>query len=202
MTAADADSSASVRDARDGPKGPEPPEAREAREAEEIENALRAEVEAAAREAVEAQDRYLRTLADFDNYRKRIGREREDWWRQAQEQVLREILPVLDNFERALAAEPGPGGDGGFRAGVELIQRDFLQALERLGVRPFGSVGELFDPQRHEAVARVERGDLADQTIVEETLRGYLFHDRVLRPARVVVAVEPAPPPEPGEAAS
>lgn len=202
MTAADADSPASVRDARDGPKAPETPEAGEARQAKELESALRAEVEAAARAAVEAQDRYLRTLADFDNFRKRIGREREDWWRQAQEQVLREILPVLDNFERALAAEPGPGGDGGLRAGVELIHRDFLKALERLGVRPFGSVGELFDPQRHEAVARVERGDLADQTIVEETVRGYLLHDRVFRPARVVVAVEPAPPPEPGEAAS
>jgi molecular chaperone GrpE len=162
---------------------------------------IRAEADARAREAAEARDRYLRTLADFDNYRKRVGREREEWRRQAQEQVVREILPVLDNFDRALAAEPGAQA-GGFRAGVELIHRDFLKALERIGVRPFSAVGELFDPERHEAVARVERRDVADQTIVGETLRGYLFHDRVLRPAQVVVAVEPAPPSEPGKGSS
>jgi molecular chaperone GrpE len=81
---------------------------------------------------------------------------------------------------------------------VELIHREFLKALERVGVRSFSAVGEFFDPQRHEAVGRVERGDVADQTVVSETLRGYLFRDRVLRPAQVVVAVEPAPPAERG----
>ncbi len=148
------------------------------------------ETDARAREAA-AQERYLRALADFDNYRKRVAREREDWRRQAQIDVLREILPVLDNFDRALAAEPGGATASGFRAGVELIRRDFLSALERVGVRPFVSVGEPFDPQRHEAVARVERADLPDHTVMSETLRGYLFQDRVLRPARVVVAVDP-----------
>lgn len=167
---------------------------------EDAVEALRAEAEAKAREAAEAHDRYLRTLAEFDNYRRRTLRERDEWRRQGQEQALREILPVLDNFDRALAAEPQPG-EAGFRAGVELIRRDFLKALERLGVRPFDTIGEPFDPQRHEAVGRVERGDVRDQTVVAETVRGYLFHDRVLRPAQVVVAVEPSPP-APGEAAS
>jgi len=177
---------------------PEPAESRgepEATTAGDPLESLRAELEARTREATETHDRYLRTLADFDNYRKRIAREREEWRRQAQSEILREILPVLDNFHRALAAEAGDGG-AGFRAGVELIHRDFLKALERVGVRPFSAVGELFDPARHEAVARIERGDLADQTVVEETLRGYLFYGRVLRPAQVVVAVEPSPPPE------
>ena len=83
-----------------------------------------------------------------------------------------------------------------FRTGVELIHKDFLKALERVGVRPFSALGERFDPQRHEAVGRVERRPgVPDQTVVDETLRGYLFHDRVLRPAQVVVAVEPAEPP-------
>lgn len=164
--------------------------------------ALRREAEAKAREAAEAHDRYLRTLAEFDNYRKRVLREREEWRRQAQAELLREILPVVDNFHRALAADPRGVGDPGFRSGVELIHRDFLTALDRIGVRPFSAAGELFDPARHEAVARVERGDIADQTVVEEALRGYLFHDRVLRPAQVVVSVEPAPPPDSGEAAS
>jgi molecular chaperone GrpE len=164
-------------------------------------DAARAELEAKTREAAEAQDRYLRTLADFDNFRRRVSREREEWRRQAQEELLREILPALDNFDRALAAPDGGDRDGGFRAGVELIHRDFLKALERLGVRPFSAVGQAFDPLRHEAVARTERTDVADHTVVSEVQRGYTLHDRVLRPARVVVAVEPSQP-ELGEAAS
>jgi len=150
---------------------------------------LRAEVEARTREAAEAQERYLRTLAEFDNYRKRVAREKEDWTRQAQSEALREVLAVIDNFDRALAAAPATSAESGIRTGVELIQRDFLKALERLGVRPFGTVGEPFDPQRHEAVARTERPDVEAPIIVAEVQRGYLFHDRVLRPAQVVVGV-------------
>jgi len=153
---------------------------------------LQAALQARAREAAEARERYLRTLADFDNYKKRMARDREDWRGQAQSEVVREVLPILDNFDRALAVEPGPGADAGFRAGIELIHRDFLKALERVGVRPFSAVGERFDPQRHEAVGRVERADVPDQTVITEVLRGYLFQDRVLRPAQVVVAVERA----------
>lgn len=168
--------------------------------ADETLETLRAERDARAREAAEAQDRYLRTLAEFDNYRRRTGREREDWTRRAQERVLRELLPALDNLDRALQAPPTPGTDQAFRAGVELIHREFLAALERVGVRPFAAVGERFDPTRHEAVGRVERSDVADETVVEETLRGYLFEERVLRPAHVVVAVQPPALPPGGEA--
>ena len=164
--------------------------------------ALRSERDARVREAAESQDRYLRTLAEFDNFRRRIGREREEWRRQAQEELLREILPGLDNFDRALAVAPTPGTDRAFRTGVELIHRDFLSALERLGVRPFVAVGQPFDPARHEAVGRVERADVEDQTVVRETLRGYLFQERVLRPAQVVVAVHPAAAPAGGEGAA
>jgi molecular chaperone GrpE len=165
---------------RDTPPGEESPEA------------LRRERDVRAREAAEARDRYLRTLADFENFRRRVGREREEWRRQAQEDLLREILPVLDNFDRALATPAAADADQAFRTGVELIHRDFLAALERIGVRPFAAVGEPFDPTRHEAVARTERVDVEDQTVVAETLRGYLLHERVLRPAQVVVAVHPA----------
>jgi molecular chaperone GrpE len=169
---------------------------------EESLETLRSERDARAREAAEAQDRYLRTLADFDNFRRRIGREREEWRRQAQEGLLREILSVLDNFDRALAAAPTPGADRAFRTGVELIHRNFLAALERLGVRPFVAIGQPFDPTRHEAVGRAERADVEDQTVVSETLRGYLFQERVLRPAQVVVAVHPAAAPAGGEGAA
>jgi molecular chaperone GrpE len=168
---------------------------------EESVEALRAERDARARDAAEARDRHLRTQAEFENYRRRTGREREDWRRQAQEDLLREILPVLDNFDRALVA-PAAGGDPAFRTGVELIHRNFLAALERLGVRPFAAVGEPFDPMRHEAVGRVERRDVEDQTVVSEALRGYLFQERVLRPAQVVVAVHPAAAPAGGEGAA
>jgi molecular chaperone GrpE len=167
--------------------------------AEESLDALRAEREARAREAAAAQDRYLRTLAEFENFRRRTGREREEWRRQSQEDLLREILPVLDNFDRALAAPPTGDTDRGFRTGVELIHRNFLAALERVGVRPFTAVGQPFDPARHEAVARVERNDVEDHTVVSEALRGYLHHDRVLRPAQVVVAVHPTPAAAGGE---
>jgi molecular chaperone GrpE len=160
--------------------------------AEETAEALRSERDARAKEAAEAQERYIRTLADFENFRRRTGREREDWRRQAQEELLREVLPVLDNFDRALAAPAAPGADQAFRTGVELIHRNFLAALERIGVRPFTAVGEAFDPARHEAVGRVERADVDDHTVVAEALRGYLHGERVLRPAQVVVAVHPA----------
>jgi molecular chaperone GrpE len=169
---------------------------------EESLEALRSERDARAREAAESQERYLRTLADFENFRRRTAREREDWRRQAQESLLREILPVLDNFDRALAAPPVPGADQAFRAGVELIHRDFLTALERVGVRPFSAVGQPFDPTRHEAVGRVERDDVDDQTVIAEPLRGYLIQERVLRPAQVVVAVRPAAAPASGEDAA
>jgi molecular chaperone GrpE len=169
---------------------------------EESVEALRSERDARAREAAEAQERYLRTLADFENFRRRTTREREDWRRQAQEALLREILPALDNFDRALAAPPAPGADPAFRTGVELIHRDFLAALERLGVRAFTAVGQPFDPMRHEAVGRVERADVEDQTVVAEPLRGYLFQERVLRPAQVVVAVHPAVATAGGEGAA
>jgi molecular chaperone GrpE len=153
--------------------------------------ALQGQLERLAREVAEAQDRYLRTLAEFDNYRKRMLRDRDDWRRQAQMDLLKELLPALDNFDRALQVAPAPAGDDSFRAGVELIHRDFLAALERVGVKPFATVDQPFDPQRHQAVARVERADVADHTVVAEMVRGYQFHDRVLRPAHVVVAVSP-----------
>ena len=184
-------------DAARGPWDAAPPGA-----GEESVDALRSERDTREREVAEARERYVRTLADFDNFRRRTAREREDWRRQAQEELLRVILPVLDNFDRALAAAPTPGTDQAFRTGVELIHRNFLAALERLGVRPFVAVGQSFDPMRHEAVGRVERRDVEDQTVVSEALPGYLIGERVLRPAQVVVAVHPAAAPAGGEGAA
>jgi molecular chaperone GrpE len=164
--------------------------------AEEIQR-LREALEAKTRELEAQQDRYLRAVAEFDNVRKRTAREREEYTRYANEALLRDLLPVLDNLDRALqAARSEP--TAAVTTGVELIQRELLRVLEKSGLTPFTSVGQPFDPERHEAVARVQRPDLPDMTVAGETARGYLLHGRVLRPAMVTVAMTPD---EPGPAA-
>ncbi|MBI3625995.1 MAG: nucleotide exchange factor GrpE [Candidatus Rokubacteria bacterium] len=139
----------------------------------------------------ETKDRYLRAVAELDNQKKRAQREREEYIRFANESLLRELLPVLDNFDRALAAARAGSKAQGFLAGVELIQRELLKVLEKFGVTPYSALGQPFDPERHEAVQRVIKPDAPEMTVVEETQRGYLLNGRVLRPALVVVAVPP-----------
>lgn len=151
--------------------------------------ALREALEAKSREADAARDRYLRTVAEFDNARKRVAREREELIRGANEGLIRELLPVLDNLERALQAARGDAGAAAVTAGVELIQRELLRVLEKFGVTAFTSVGAPFDPERHEAVARVPAAGRPEMTVVGETARGYLLNGRVLRPAMVTVAM-------------
>lgn len=158
---------------------------------------LRQALEEKTREAEAAHDRYLRALAELDNARKRAQREREEYIRFANESLLRALLPVLDNFDRAIQAARARTEAEAFVAGVELIQRELLRVLEKFGVTPFSSVGEPFNPERHEAVARVATTDYPEMTVVEETLRGYLLNGRVLRPAMVTVAVRPDDPPTP-----
>ena len=150
---------------------------------------LREALEAKAREADATHDRYVRTAAEFDNARKRAVREREELIRGANESLIRELLPVLDNFERALQAARGVAGAAAVTAGVELIQRELLRVLEKIGVTAFTSVGMPFDPERHEAVARVPAAGRPEMTVVDETARGYLLNGRVLRPAMVTVAM-------------
>ncbi len=156
---------------------------------------LREALEAKTREAQANYDRYLRATAEFDNARKRAAREREEYIRSANESLIRDLLPVLDNFDRALQAAKADAGATAVTSGVELIQRELLRVLEKFGVTPFTSVGTPFDPERHEAVARVAAGDRPDMTVVAETARGYLLHGRVLRPAMVTVATAAEEPP-------
>ena len=142
-------------------------------------------------EARDNLNRYLRAAAELDNLRKRTQREREEYIRFANESLLRELLPVLDNFDRALEAARAGSEAQGVVAGVELIQRELLKVLEKFGVTPYSALGQPFDPERHEAVQRVFKPDAPDMTVVAETQRGYLLNGRVLRPAMVVVAVPP-----------
>jgi len=165
-----------------------PPETPE----QEIER-LRRELSAKAREVESLQDKNLRLMAEFDNARKRAAREREDYVRFANESLIRDLLPVLDNFDRALQAAKGEATAAAVTAGVELIQRELLRVLEKSGLTPFSSIGQPFDPERHEAIARVPTAEHPEMTVIAETARGYLLHGRVLRAAMVSVAVAPEP---------
>jgi molecular chaperone GrpE len=131
-------------------------------------------------------DRYLRTVADFENYRKRSEREKDDFRRYAIANLLRDLLPVLDNFDRSLdhAAE----GDD-FHKGVLLIYKQLYDFLQRNGLKPIEEVGVRFDPNIHEAVIREENPDVPSQTVTAILQKGYFLHDRLLRPALVKVAV-------------
>ena len=154
----------------------------------------------------EADDRYLRALADLDNTRKRLSREKTEWLTWGYEPVVKDLLPIVDNLERALAATSEAAGQGGedslvvkgLKEGVELTLRQFREVLDRHGVTPIESLGEAFDPKFHEAVARVERDDVPPGTVVTEFQRGYRFRDRLLRAAQVCVSVGPEEDPASG----
>jgi len=133
------------------------------------------------------RDKYLRLAAEFENYKRRVQREQNEAIRFANEGLLKELLPIIDNLERAIrSAKESPALDG-VAEGVDLTLKQFMETLARFGVRPVSSVGEQFDPSRHQAVSRTGT-DAPENTVVEEYLRGYLLHDRVLRAAMVSVA--------------
>jgi molecular chaperone GrpE len=135
-----------------------------------------------------AQDRYLRLAAEFENYKKRAQKDQAEYAKYANERLLRELLPVLDNLQRALQHAQQSGSTNGLIEGVELTCKQYLEVLSRFGVRPIPSVGLPFDPALHQAVATVDPKRQAPNTIVEEYEKGYFLHDRVLRPATVTVA--------------
>jgi molecular chaperone GrpE len=150
--------------------------------------AVTAERDQLAAEKADLQDRLLRARAEFDNARRRAERERSDYLQFASMDLVREILPVLDDFERALKVETA---DRDYAKGVELIYQRLFDALKKLGLEPIGTEGQQFDPNLHQAVERVETEEAADQTILGEYQRGYNFKGKLLRPAMVKVAVRP-----------
>ena len=139
-------------------------------------------------EIAELKDKYLRTLADFENARKRLRQQGEETVRVQRENLLRGILPVVDNLERAVAAAKG-GGDGkSIVEGVEMVLLSMSDWLKAEGVTPLTAIGQVFDPQRHEAMDQIESATHPPNTVVSEFHRGYLIGERMLRPARVTVA--------------
>jgi molecular chaperone GrpE len=133
-------------------------------------------------------DRLARMQAEFENARRRATKEQQDFRDFATVDAIKPLLPVIDNFERALQAKSEPAD---FRAGVELIYKQLQDVLAKLGVRPIAAKGEPFDPHVHEAIEMVETSDAADHEVLEEWQRGYKFKDRLLRPAMVKVAKNP-----------
>ena len=134
----------------------------------------------------EFRDRYLRTLADFENYRKRSEREKADYFKYAMAGVIKDVLPVLDNFDRAL--EHAEEGDD-FHRGVALICKQLFDVLRRHGVRVIDEGNVKFDPNIHEAVVTEEDASVPNHTVTAVLQKGYFLHDRLLRPAMVKVAV-------------
>src|SRR5258705_2650767 len=131
-------------------------------------------------------DRLARLQAEFDNARKRATREQQEFREFAAADVIKNILPVLDSFERALKAPAGGSND--LRSGLELIYRQFQDALQKMGVRPIESVGKPFDPRVHEAIEMVDTNEARDHQVLDELQRGYNYKGRLLRPAMVRVA--------------
>jgi len=152
---------------------------------------LATEIEELRRQVAERQDKLLRALAETENVRRRAQRDREEHLKYANESLIRDLIPVLDNLDRALAAARGAAGATTVVEGVELIQRELLRVLEKNGLARFSAIGQTFDPTRHEAIARVVSAGQPPNTVVHETAPGYLLHGRLLRPAMVAVAAAP-----------
>jgi len=149
--------------------------------------ALRARIAELEQALEQERDQHLRVLADFQNYRRRSEEQKAEIRRFANRELILGLLPVLDNFERALQAAEKNKSYEALAGGVALTHRQLLDYLKQQGVEPIEAVGEEFDPNLHEAVQRVE-GDQPDNTVVQDVRKGYRMHDRVLRPSQVTVA--------------
>jgi len=136
------------------------------------------------------QDKYLRLAAEFENYKRRAQRDQSDSIRFGNESLLKNLLPIIDNLERAIQCAKDAGTSGPLLEGVELTHKQFLETVGKLGVRQICSAGSPFDPTIHQAVTQVESDGVEPNTVIEEFQKGYLLHDRILRPAMVSVAKE------------
>jgi len=142
-------------------------------------------------EAKKNYDLYLRQVAELENFKKRVAREKEEAIRYGNEALVKDLLPVLDNLERAVEHAELGGNGKPLLAGIELVLKGFLEVLEKHGVTQISAKGEPFNPQKHEAFAQVESTDHEPNTVVEELHKGYFMADRLLRPSLVSVAKLP-----------
>jgi molecular chaperone GrpE len=157
----------------------------------ELEN-LRRELEAKDLEAKQNYDRLLRQAAELDNFKRRAAKEKEEAIRYGNESLLKDLLPIVDNLERAVSYAEGGGNGKPLLEGVEMILKNFLDVLAKHGVKQISAQGELFDPQKHEAIAQIETEEFSPNTVVAEHHKGYFLFDRLLRPSLVSTAKPPA----------
>src|SRR5215467_9845445 len=155
-----------------------------------------ADLEEKALKADEHWERLLRTTADFDNFKKRAAREKQDATKYANESLLQKLVSVLDNFDMALAAAQNTKSDGvqQLQAGVNMIHQQLKKVLIEAGLEEVDANGKAFDPNLHEAVSQQETAEAPEGQIVQQLRKGYKLRDRLLRPATVIVARHPAPP--------
>ncbi len=154
-------------------------------------NDLRARLDAKEKEAAENHDRYLRAMAEMDNYKKRAARDKEDAIKYGNEKLIRDILPILDSLDRALHQSSDLSVRNNFEAfqqGLELIHSQILGCLERHGVVKIAAKGEEFDPDKHQALMQVETPEMESNRVVDEYESGYTLHGRLLRPTKVSVS--------------
>jgi len=160
--------------------------------AHEIEK-LAIELEEKTKEAEEANDKYRRSYADFENYWKRIQRDQADFRKYANEQMALELLTVIDHLSLALKhANEGGGGGDALQQGVEMVYKQFRDVLEKFGIKPFKAEGETFNPAMHEAIMQVETSDVPENVVVQVFQDGYLYHEKILRHAKVGVSKKPS----------
>ncbi len=134
-------------------------------------------------------DRLLRVSAEFENFKKRTSREMDELRKFSNESILKELLPVVDNLERAISsASEADGSSQGVIKGVEMTQREILKVFSQFGVKPIEAIGQPFDPIYHQAIMQEETDEKPENTVTKEMQRGYLIHDRLLRPSMVVVS--------------
>lgn len=156
---------------------------------------IQKELEAVRKEKDEIYERLLRKQADFENFRKRNEKEKREFQSYALSEFMLELLPILDNFERALA-HPDEQSGADYRKGVELIYRQFRDVMDKKGLKAIETIGQAFDPNFHEAILREEKNDMPENTILAELQKGYFFRDKLLRPAMVKVSFRNETPEE------
>lgn len=144
------------------------------------------EVSSARKQAIDSLERYQRIMADFDNYRKRVEKEKTEYFDNGARASVEKLLPCIDNFERALSAKADK--DDIFFKGVEMIYRQLCDVIISLGAEEIHAMGQTFDPSRHEAIAHIQDDVYGENLVVEELRKGYMFKDRVIRPSMVKVA--------------
>jgi molecular chaperone GrpE len=174
-------------------KNPEQPDVLDGDTAEDQEPEEQLDpVAALTKERDELKDQLLRVMAETENFKKRAQRDQAQFLKRANESLVKDMLPVLDNLERALEAAQDNGETSGVIEGLELIQRDFLKVLEKNGLEEVEAMGQPFDPEYHEAMMQQDDAEADENTVLCVYQKGYTFHDRLIRPAMVVVSKKPA----------